>query len=58
MDGLLKLVKLIAIIFLVTYLFCWIFITHWVFGPIVTVVAFLGGLALISYLGVSIINQE
>jgi hypothetical protein len=58
MDGLLKFIKLIASIFLITYLFCWIFMTHWVFGPIVTIVSFLGGLALISYLGVLIIHQE
>jgi hypothetical protein len=54
----LKLIKLIASLFLVNYLFCWIFIAHWLFRPIVTIVSFLGGLTLIGYLGVFIIHQK
>jgi apolipoprotein N-acyltransferase len=47
-----KPVRLIFTLFWATYLFCWIFTSHWNFGPIFTVVCFLGGVLLISLIGV------
>ncbi|WP_193200546.1 hypothetical protein [Nostoc sp. MG11] len=54
----LKVIELIVVIFLATCLFCWLFTSYWFFGPIMTVVYFLGGLLLISVIGVLIIHEE
>lgn len=54
----LKILYFIAFLFLATCLFCWIFTSHWIFGPIVTIASFLGGLLLISLVSLTIMGQE
>lgn len=53
-----KIIYFIVFLFLATCLFCWILTSHWIFGPIVTLVSFLSGLLLISLVGLAIIEQE
>lgn len=56
--GLFKFIQLITFLFLATCLFCWMFTSNWIFGPIVTLVSFLSGLLLIGFLGIAIMNEE
>jgi hypothetical protein len=47
-----RMLKLFVMLFIVNFLFCWIFTSDWGLGPIVRIVSFLGGLLLISLLGI------
>lgn len=55
---LLRAIRLIGILFVATCVFCWVFSSNWIFGPIVTVVGFFGGMLLISLLGVMLIEAD
>jgi len=55
--GVFKAIKLIVVLFVATCLFCWMFTAHWIFGPITTIVSFVGGVLLISLLGMLILEQ-
>lgn len=50
----LRFLLLIFVLFLSTCLLCWLLTSHWIFGPIVTITTFFGGIMLISFLGVMI----
>jgi hypothetical protein len=57
-DEFIRLLTLLCFLFIATCLFCWLFTSNWFFGPIVTIAAFIGGLTLISFLSVLVIDSD
>jgi hypothetical protein len=57
-EEFIKLFNLLGFLFIATCLFCWLFTSDWIFGPIVTIASSLGGLLLISWLGVLVIDSD
>lgn len=53
-----KLFNLLGVLFVSTCLFCWLFTSNWFLGPIVTIASSLGGVLLISWLGVLVIDSD
>ncbi|OKH34316.1 hypothetical protein NIES2101_39125 [Calothrix sp. HK-06] len=54
----LKFVELVIALFLAACLFCWLFTSHWIFDPIVSVICFLGGILLISFIEVELFTKN
>lgn len=56
--GFSSLIKSILVLFVVDCLFCWMFTSRWMFGPVITIVCFLGGVLFIGCLGVVALKSD